>query len=44
MDSSGLFSHPNQPEAVRKSDTSSDPVQLPAFSDGNPPKHESQHS
>lgn len=44
MDSSGLFSHPNQPEAVRKSNTSSDPVQLPAFSDGNPPPSESQHS
>lgn len=44
MDSSGLFSHPNQPEAVHKSDASSDPVQLPAFSDGNPPLGESQRS
>ncbi len=44
MDSSDLFSHPTKHEAVRKSDSSSDPVQLPAFSDLNPPQGESQHS
>ena len=44
MDSSDLFSHPDQSETVRKSETSSDPVQLPAFSDLNPPSGESQQS
>jgi hypothetical protein len=33
MDSSGLFSHPIVHEAVRKSDTATDPVTSPVFSD-----------
>jgi hypothetical protein len=44
MDSSGLFSHPHQPEAVHQSETASDPVQMPAFSDQDSPRSESQHS
>jgi hypothetical protein len=43
MDSSGLFSHPSEPEAV-ESETSSDPVQLPAFSDQDSPWSESKRS
>jgi hypothetical protein len=43
MDSSDLFSHPNRPEAVHKSDASSDPVQLPAFSDVDQPRNEAPH-
>jgi hypothetical protein len=44
MDSLGLFSHPNLPEVVRKSDDSSDPVQPPAFSDRDLPEVEPQPS
>jgi hypothetical protein len=40
MESTDLFSHPNRPEPVRKSDSPSDPVQLPTFSDGNPQSNE----
>jgi hypothetical protein len=44
MDSSDLFSHPNKAETVAKTDASSDPVALPAFSDRNPPSGQSQQS
>ena len=33
MESSGLFSHPHQPEAVPESERSTEPVQAPVFSD-----------
>jgi hypothetical protein len=33
MNSSDLFSHPYEPEAVANRDSASEPVQLPAFSD-----------
>jgi|UPI00039AD7F0 hypothetical protein len=44
MDSSGLFSHPVEQEAVRKSDASSDVVESPAFSDASQPSSEPRHS
>ena len=33
MESSGLFSHPHQPEVVPESERSTEPVQAPVFSD-----------
>ena len=33
MESSDLFSHPYQPEAVPSGDRSTEPVQAPVFSD-----------
>ena len=33
MESSGLFSHPHQPEVVPERERSTEPVQAPAFSD-----------
>jgi hypothetical protein len=34
MESSGLFSHPEEPEVIANPERSAEPVELPAFSDG----------